>query len=159
MPGAVAWFVATVAGVGYFPVASGTAGAAVGVAIFFLFAGFPLGLYALTVAALTALGVWAADRCEGDFGKKDDGRIVIDEVVGQLLTLAPLLVLRPASFLAWTVTGFVLFRVFDVWKPGPVRWLERNLPGGAGVVMDDVMAGVFAAMTLTAVVSITGRAG
>jgi phosphatidylglycerophosphatase A len=154
----MAWCVATAVGVGYFPVASGTAGAAVGVALFALFAGFPLALYALTVAALTALGIWAADRCEGLFGAKDDGRIVIDEVVGQLLTLAPLLILQPARFFFWTVTGFVLFRVFDVWKPGPVRWMERNLPGGVGVVMDDVMAGVFAALTLAAAVSIAGAA-
>lgn len=149
-PGALAWWVATAAGVGYFPVASGTAGSAAGVLLFFALGRLALPVYVLTVVALTALGVWAADRCESAFGEKDDGRIVIDEVVGQLITLAPLLVLHPPHVFSWTVTGFVLFRVFDVWKPGPARWLERNLPGGLGVVMDDVMAGIFAALALAA---------
>lgn len=155
-PGAIAWLVATAAGVGYFPVASGTAGSAAGVALFFVLGRLALPLYALTVVALTALGIWAADRCESAFGEKDDGRIVIDEVAGQLITLAPLLVLPTAHFFAWTVTGFVLFRVFDVWKPGPARWLERNLPGGLGVMMDDVMAGIFAAGVLAAAVALAG---
>ncbi len=136
--------------------APGTAGAAAGVGLFLLFARLPLGLFALTTGALTALAIWAADRCEALFGTEDDGRIVVDEIVGQLLALAPLLVLRPTRPVAATVTGFVLFRVFDVWKPGPVRQIERNVPGGAGVVMDDVLAGVFAAFGLAAALWLTG---
>jgi phosphatidylglycerophosphatase A len=70
-------------------------------------------------------------------------------VVGQLLALSPLLG-DPASLRSplWLVTGFVAFRLFDVWKPGPVRWAERRFPGGAGVMLDDVVAGAFAALLL-----------
>jgi phosphatidylglycerophosphatase A len=102
-------------------------------------------LYLLTCVAFVFLGIWAAEEFSRQSGTHDDGRIVIDEVVGQLLALAPLVLLGRRSSLPLVVTGFVLFRIFDVWKPGPVGWLDRNLSGGTGVVMDDVLAGVFAA--------------
>ncbi len=102
----------------------------------------------LTLAALLALAVWAAERAGRHFGVVDDGRIVIDEVVGQLVALAPLAGGRAAWPLV--VTGFVAFRVFDVWKPGPVGRAERTLAGGFGVVMDDVVAGALAALLVGA---------
>jgi phosphatidylglycerophosphatase A len=139
----VALFVATGAGSGFAPVAPGTFGSALGVAIFVLFSPVGLRLFALTWLALLALGVWAAERAERIYGE-DDGRIVIDEVLGQLLTLAPLLFWGGAS-LAGLVTGFVTFRVLDVWKPGPIGWVERRFEGGAGVVADDVVAGALGA--------------
>jgi phosphatidylglycerophosphatase A len=104
--------------------------------------------------ALTCLGIWAADGAETAFGREDDGRIVIDEVVGQLLTLAPLLPAGAARSLPWLVTGFVAFRVFDIWKPGPVRWAERRFRGGVGVMMDDVVAGALAAVVLAAALAV-----
>jgi len=113
------------------------------VPIFVLFSPVGFGLVALSWLALLALGVWAADRAERIYGE-DDGRIVIDEVLGQLLTLAPLLWWGPVS-LAGLVTGFVTFRVLDIWKPGPVAWAERRFEGGAGVVADDVVAGALGA--------------
>ena len=106
----------------------------------------------VTAATLLVLGIWAADRAEHFFGRKDDGRIVIDEVVGQLLALAPLLFftnLAGATWLALLGAGFLLFRLFDIWKPGPVAWAERHFAGGAGVMLDDVVAGVFAALVMT----------
>jgi len=113
-----------------------------------LAAGGP-GLYAGCLATLVAAGIWAADEAERAFGREDDGRIVIDEVVGQLLCLTPLLG-DPAALHSpfWLVTGFVTFRVFDVWKPGPARWAERRFSGGTGVMLDDVFAGAFAALVL-----------
>jgi phosphatidylglycerophosphatase A len=125
-------------------VAPGTAGAAVGVALFALLVGFGPWLYALAVLALLSLGIRAADAAERAFGRKDDGRIVIDEVVGQLFALAPLS--APGLAAGWlpVVTGFVAFRVFDVWKPSLARRAER-LAGGAGVMLDDVVAGACAA--------------
>jgi phosphatidylglycerophosphatase A len=105
-------------------------------------------LYAVSWAALLALGVWAADRAERIYGE-DDGRIVIDEVVGQLLTLAPLLLWGGAS-LAALVTAFVTFRVLDIWKPGPVGWAERHFEGGMGVMADDVLAGALGAVLMGA---------
>ncbi len=89
------------------------------------------------------------------FGRADDGRIVIDEVVGQLLALAPLLALPLVERTNWRalVTGFVAFRVLDIWKPGPVRWAERRFSGGTGVMMDDVVAGALAALALAALLA------
>jgi phosphatidylglycerophosphatase A len=145
----VALVLATGAGAGYGPVAPGTWGSAVGVALAAALSLGGAGLYAAALLLLLATGIWAAGEAERAYGRKDDGRIVIDEVVGQLLALAPLLA-APARLrsLPWLVTGFVAFRVFDVWKPGPARWAERNFSGGLGVMLDDVVAGVFAALLL-----------
>jgi phosphatidylglycerophosphatase A len=118
------------------------------VLIFVLFSPVDARLFAPTWLALLALGVWAADRAERIYGK-DDGRIVIDEVLGQLLTLAPFLLWGPISLPA-LVTGFVTFRLLDIWKPGPVRWAERRFVGGVGVVADDVLAGALGAALMAA---------
>ncbi|MED5262473.1 MAG: phosphatidylglycerophosphatase A, partial [Myxococcota bacterium] len=160
-------WIATVLGVGQLPVAPGTFGSLVGLALFLGFSHLGVALYAISVLALTALGVWASGIAEHHFGRKDDGRIVIDEVVGQLWLLAPLVVLAPLDFLglrssdsgiagfsSWClllVTGFVLFRVLDIAKPGPVGWAERRFEGGMGVMADDVVAGAVGALLLTPV--------
>ena len=148
----LAHFVATGAGSGYSPVASGTAGAAVGVLLYWPLAALSLPVYLVTTAGVIALAIWSADLMTRAWATEDDGRIVADEIAGQLVTLAPLVALGHPRSIGWVVTGFVLFRVYDVWKPGPVRWLEENLPGGAGVVLDDVGAGVLGAATLAAFV-------
>ena len=158
----LALLLATGAGAGYAPVAPGTAGSAVGVLLHLPLAGLGPGLFAVTILALLFLGIWAAEEAERAFERKDDGRIVIDEIVGQLIALAPLVALAPrvdprSPF--WLVTGFVLFRCFDIWKPGPARWAERNLRGGAGVVLDDVVAGGFAAVTLAAMLGVAALVG
>jgi len=137
------------------------------VALFFLFWRLGPPLFLLSVAALSALGVWASDHAERHFGRHDDGRIVVDEVAGQLVSLAPLLWLEHEAALAprlipgiafWVVTGFVLFRVFDIWKPGPVRWAERRFEGGAGVMADDLIAGLCAALLLAALLLVLPKA-
>ncbi|MDJ0867121.1 MAG: phosphatidylglycerophosphatase A [Myxococcota bacterium] len=148
--------VASGGGSGYLPVAPGTWGSAVGALLFWPLAALPVWLYALTTAAITALGIWAADEAERLYARKDDGRIVIDEIAGQLVTLSPLLLLGKSHAWPWVVTGFVAFRVFDIWKPGPVRAAERGFRGGAGVVLDDVVAGVLAAAVLAAGVVVVG---
>jgi phosphatidylglycerophosphatase A len=156
----VALLLATGGGAGYAPVAPGTFGSAVGVLVYLPLAGLEPGMFSITVLALIFLGIWAAEEAERAFARKDDGRIVIDEIVGQLLTLAPLVALAPRVALRsplWLVTGFVLFRCFDIWKPGPVRWAERSLPGGAGVVLDDVVAGLLASVVLGAAVLMVGE--
>lgn len=153
---ALALAVATGAGAGYSPFAPGTAGSAVGVVLFLPLAAFGLPLFAATVAGVTALGIWAADVAERAYGRKDDGRIVIDEVAGQLLTLLPLLPAGRAHDWRWLVTGFVAFRCLDVWKPGPVRWMQDHLQGGAGVVMDDVLAGAFGATGMAVALALFG---
>lgn len=149
---AFALLLATGAGSGYSPVASGTAGAAVGALLFWPLAALSFPLYTVTVAGAIALAIWSAEVATRHWATDDDRRIVSDEIAGQLVTLAPLVFFGNPRSLGWVVTGFVLFRVYDVWKPGPARWLEENLPGGFGVVLDDVMAGVFGALTLGALV-------
>jgi len=114
----------------------------------------PGALLLLSGVALGALGVWASDVSEEVFQRADDGRIVIDEIVGQLLALVPLRAFAPAGGLgasaeiAGLVTAFVAFRCLDIGKPGPVGWAERRFRGGLGVMMDDVVAGVLAAVVV-----------
>lgn len=158
----VALVIATAGGAGYAPIAPGTFGSAVGVLCFLPLA--PLGAVAvlLVAALLLAVGTWSADETERIYGKKDDGRIVIDEVVGQLVTLAPVAALGPRGGLdgaAFLLGGFLVFRLFDIWKPGPARAAERNLPGGLGVMMDDVVAGLFSAVVVGAAALLYAGAG
>jgi phosphatidylglycerophosphatase A len=147
-------FVATGAGSGYAPVAPGTFGSALGVLLYLPLAGLGPWLYGLTCLALLSLGVWASDEAERVFARKDDRRIVIDEVVGQLLTLAPLVMLGVRAEFLWLVTGFVAFRCFDIWKPGPIGWAERHFAGGAGVMLDDVVAGLLSAVVMAVLVGV-----
>jgi phosphatidylglycerophosphatase A len=135
--------VATAGYAGYFPLAPGTVGSVVGLLVYGVVwwsgsRAVELGL----IAALFALGVWAGTTAERYFGGIDPGPVVIDEVVGMLITLA----FVPVG-LAGALTGFVLFRVFDVIKPFPAGRLER-LPGGLGVMADDAMAAVYANVCL-----------
>lgn len=96
------------------------------------------------LAGLFVIGGWAAGKAEAHFGRKDPGAVIIDEVLGQWLTLAPFAVLG-----LWElVAGLAFFRLFDIVKPWPVRASERWLPGGFGVMIDDILAGVYAAAAL-----------
>ncbi|HSB61250.1 MAG TPA: phosphatidylglycerophosphatase A [Vicinamibacteria bacterium] len=133
---------ATGAGSGYSPVAPGTAGSAVGLLLFWPLASLPLAGQAGATAALVVLGGAAAARVAAQAGQKDPGIVVVDEVVGQWVSLL-LLPLTPAT----ATLGFLLFRVMDVLKPWPARDLER-LPGGWGIMADDVMAGIYANLLL-----------
>lgn len=147
----VALTLATAGGAGFAPVAPGTFGSAVGVVLFVPLASLGAVVVLAVAAVLLAVGTWAADETERIYGKKDDGRIVMDEVVGQLVTLAPLAALGPTQGLEgalFVAAGFFVFRFFDIWKPGPARMAERRLPGGLGVMMDDVVAGAFSAAVI-----------
>jgi phosphatidylglycerophosphatase A len=135
------WF-----GCGYFPVAPGTVGsaAAVGIAILLAeYGGWKPWHFALLAAAGLVPSIWAAGATAQAYGKKDPNLVVVDEVIGQWVSLAGAISLHWKSYLG----AFLLFRLFDIWKPAPVRQLEA-LPGGAGIVADDVMAGVYAALVL-----------
>lgn len=145
----MALFIATGAGSGLVPIAPGTAGSLLGVALYWVSRGLSPLLAVASGLALVALGVWSSDLAERFFRQRDDGRIVIDEVAGQLLALAPLGVYRGPHLFFGLVTGFVAFRVLDIWKPGPVGWAERRFHGGAGVMADDLVAGVIAALVVT----------
>jgi phosphatidylglycerophosphatase A len=139
----LAVFVATVAYCGYFPIAPGTVGSAAGLVVYLLvwWAQSPVVEVGLIVA-LFAAGVWAGTTAERYFGGIDPGPIVIDEVVGMLMTLAFI----PVGW-SGAIAGFVLFRVYDVLKPYPAGRFER-LHGGLGVMADDAMAAVYANISL-----------
>jgi phosphatidylglycerophosphatase A len=139
----LAVFLATVAYCGYFPIAPGTVGSAAGLAVYLLvwWTQSPIlevGLIALTFAA----GTWAATHAERFFGGIDPGPVVIDEVLGMLITLAFI----PVGW-SGALAGFVIFRVYDVIKPYPANRLE-TLHGGFGIMADDAMAGIYANLTL-----------
>ena len=139
----LAVFIATVGYCGYFPIAPGTVGSAAGLQVYLLVWRLqsPVIEVAL-IAVLFAAGVWAGTTAERYFGGIDPGPIVLDEVVGMLITLAFI----PVG-LSGALAGFVLFRLFDVIKPFPARRLE-SLHGGLGVMADDAMAAVYANLAL-----------
>lgn len=130
------WF-----GSGLLPWAPGSWGSLAALPFAWTLAAFlgPVGL-ALGAAALFPLGWWAADAVTRQNGTKDPGLIVVDEVVGQWLTLAA----APLDLRAYAV-GFVLFRLFDIAKPWPASWADRELPGAFGVMADDALAAAYAA--------------
>jgi phosphatidylglycerophosphatase A len=147
--------VATAAGAGFAPIAPGTFGSLVGVGVFAAIARGGALAVALAALAITALAVWAAGEAERIFAQKDDGRIAIDEVAGQLVALWPLsLLASPEQVLAPLplAIGFFAFRAFDIAKPGPVRWAERHFTGGRGVVFDDLVAGACAGVVVAGAV-------
>jgi phosphatidylglycerophosphatase A len=135
----VTWF-----GSGWLPWAPGTWGslAALPVAWLILTYGGP-GSLALASLALFGAGWWAANIVARDAREKDPRWIVVDEVVGQWLTLLA----APQSLLGYAV-GFLLFRLFDIWKPWPIGWADRKLEGGFGIMADDVLAAIYAVAVL-----------
>lgn len=134
------------------PVAPGTAGALEGLVIFLAIAALhleqPASVLALIIVnvAMFAAGVWASGRVCGMTGLEDPRLVVIDEVSGQLIALVPL-VFWPVFSITGVIVSFALFRLFDIFKPYPIRKLER-LHGGFGVMADDALAGVYAAALL-----------
>jgi phosphatidylglycerophosphatase A len=141
----VAWAIATWFGCGLIPRAPGTMGSLGAIPLYLLVA--RQGRIGVAVAAflVTAVGVWAASVVARELGKKDPQIVVADEVAGLLVTMLPM---REVSWLA-VVIGFALFRLFDVFKPWPIRKLEQ-LPGGWGIVLDDIAAGLFGAAVMAA---------
>jgi phosphatidylglycerophosphatase A len=138
--------VATGFGAGYVPAAPGTAGSLVGLVLVFLLHNRSTLLYAAVLLAVFALGVYTSGRFERATGEKDSGRIVVDEIAGMLVVFF----LVPPGPAFW-IGGFVLFRALDIWKPFPARWVERNIPGGWGVMLDDTVAGLYANLILQSV--------
>ena len=142
----LAVFVATAGYSGYFPFAPGTVGSAVGLVVYLLvWWSRSIAVEVGLIVVLFLAGVWAATTAERYFGGVDPGPVVIDEVVGMLITLAFI----PVG-ISGALAGFLIFRVFDVIKPYPAGRLER-LHGGLGVMADDVMAAIYANISLRAV--------
>jgi len=132
-------FLAFGLGSGAAPKAPGTFGTLAAVVIYLLLPAMSWPVYAMMLVVSFAAGVWLCGKTSADIGEHDHGGIVWDEFVGYWLTMF----LAPPGLL-WIVTGFVLFRIFDILKPWPIRWLDRHVQGGFGIMIDDVLAGVFA---------------
>lgn len=133
----VAVLIATVGGLGYAPIAPGTFGSAAGIAIYWLTRGWPMEWQIGLILLVTIVGIWASTVAAKHFGKEDPGFVVIDEVAGQLVTLA-----FTGAGLTAMILAFFVFRVLDIIKPFPADRFER-LHGGTGIMADDLMAGVY----------------
>ena len=139
-------FIATGAYSGYSPFAPGTVGTLAAIPLYLLIAPLEPWLYGAIVLALLPISFWSAGEAEKFFGTKDSKQIVIDEILGYFVTMF----MAPAGWV-YVIAGFFLFRIFDIFKPYPVNRFEK-LGGGIGVVMDDIMAGVYAALLLQVLV-------
>lgn len=145
-PRAFSHWLACGLGAGCLRPAPGTWGTLAAVPLYLLLSPLPLGLYLLLVVMLLGIGVWACEVTACDFGVHDHPSIVWDEVVGYLLTMAA----APSGWL-WLVAGFALFRLFDIWKPWPVRLADQRVTGGWGIMLDDVLAAGYAWLAMQAV--------
>ena len=135
----LAIFIATGFGSGYSPIASGTAGSLVGLLIYLGLKDLSSLHYFIILVALFVIGCYTSGVAEKTFKEKDSGRIVFDEIHGMLLTLWTL----PQNAI-YVIAGFFLFRLFDIWKPFPARYVEKKVPGGFGVMLDDTVAALYA---------------
>lgn len=124
---------------GFFPGVPGTAGSLMGVVLFLALAPLLFPLYCITVIAFIFFAAWWAARAALIFQKKDPPQVVIDEIAGYLVAMAGI---TPSW--GYIITGFILFRIMDIVKPYPIRWIDQHLAGGYGIVLDDVLAGVYA---------------
>ncbi|HEY5701188.1 MAG TPA: phosphatidylglycerophosphatase A [Gammaproteobacteria bacterium] len=126
-------------GTGLAPRAPGTAGSLLGALLYIPLSALPLTIFLPLLAGLFAAGVWLCGRTARDLGVHDHGGIVFDEIVGVLVAMIAL----PLDW-RWLLIAFLLFRLFDIVKPWPIRQLDRRVKGGLGIMLDDVVAGLFA---------------
>ena len=138
-------------GSGLVPRAPGTAGTAAAIPLYLWFSQYPLTIYLALVFLVSITGVWICQQASARLGAHDHPGIVWDEFAGFLVTMIP----ASASWI-WVVAGFVLFRVFDIWKPWPISWADRELKGGLGIMLDDLLAGGLAAVILFVVIRLVG---
>lgn len=140
-------FLALGFGSGLVPRAPGTAGTVAAIPVYLLASSLKLPVYLLLVALMFLAGIAICAHTARRLGVHDHPGIVWDEIVGYLVTMA----MAPAGWL-WIVIGFVLFRLFDIVKPWPIRWLDKHVHGGFGIMLDDLLAGLFAAALLQGMV-------
>lgn len=138
-------------GSGLSPKAPGTVGTLAAVPLYLLLVQLPVAYYVLAVVAATVFGVWVCGKSSQLLGVHDHGGIVWDEFVGFWITM----LFAPAGWL-WIVPGFVLFRIFDIWKPWPIRVIDHKVDGGLGIMLDDILAGFFALLVLQLIVLVVG---
>ena len=149
-----AGWIASGFGSGLSPVAPGTAGSLAALPLWFALRELPWPLHLIAIAGAFAIGVWACNWLVRELRIDDPGAAVWDEFVGLWIALLPLLWFSVAI---WHVAaGFVLFRLFDILKPWPVSWADRSVGGGLGVMLDDLIAGIYAAAAMVALTRFVG---
>lgn len=126
-------------GSGLSPVAPGTFGTVAAAVIYLFLAGLPLWLYLLVTVGVSLAGIWICGESSRMLGVHDHGGIVWDEFAGFLVTM----IAAPSGWV-WLAAGFLLFRFFDIVKPWPIRWLDQHVSGGLGIMVDDLLAGLYA---------------
>ena len=136
-------------GTGCVPMMPGTIGTLVGVLFYLLMQTLSWPIYIGVTIVLFSLGVWLCDVTARHLGVHDHGGIVWDEIVGFLITMTAV----PPDW-RFVLLGFVLFRLFDIWKPWPISWLDRKLSGGFGIMSDDVLAGIYALLVLQIIINL-----
>lgn len=142
-------FIACGFGLGTSRIAPGTVGTLVAIVFYLFLRHLSTSWYLVALALSFGFGVWLCDITEKDFGIPDHPAIVWDEIVGFWATMF----LAPNKFnWLWIIIGFVLFRVFDIWKPWPIRWVDAKAPGGFGIMIDDLIAAVYAWVILQAII-------
>ena len=130
-------------GAGYMPKLPGTTGTLVGVLLYIPIQNLELLIYLPIVAGLLVIGIGLCGKTAKDLKAHDHSAIVWDEIVGFLITM----IAAPIGWL-WILLGFVLFRLFDIWKPWTIRWVDRKVSGGFGIMLDDVLAGLYGLIVL-----------
>ncbi|WOG27300.1 phosphatidylglycerophosphatase A [Endozoicomonas sp. 8E] len=130
-------------GSGLSPVAPGTVGTIAAIPFYLMFQYLPLWNYFLVLVVSIILGIWLCGKTSKDLGVHDHPGIVWDEFVGYWITM-----LAAPSGWEWVLAGFILFRIFDIWKPWPIGWLDKRVHGGLGIMIDDIVAGIFALISL-----------
>jgi len=132
-------FLATGGLIGFSPVAPGTFGSLAALPVCLLISMMPVGSALIVVFALIMFGTWIAHAAEKIEAQKDPKQVVVDEICGMTIALFAL----PFTTF-FIIGGFALFRVFDILKPFPIRWVDKKVPGGLGIMLDDIIAGIFA---------------
>ena len=138
-------------GAGLSPKAPGTMGTVVAVLIYLVLPNMPPIIYAGLILLSFVFGIWICGKTAEDLGVHDHGGIVWDEFVGYWITM-----FMAPSGLFWVLLGFGLFRLLDIFKPWPIKWADKELAGGLGIMLDDVLAGIMAALCMQAVVVLIG---
>lgn len=140
-------FVACGFGIGALPLMPGTYATLAAIPLYLLIAKLPLTIYITITIALNILGIWLCGVTNRDFGTKDHPAAVWDEIAAFLIVMIGV----PVTWY-YIVLGFALFRLFDIWKPGPIGWVDRNVHGGLGVMLDDILAALFSLVILQVIV-------
>jgi len=136
-------FVAFGFGTGAMPIAPGTFGTLVAIPFYLAIWSLPLALYIFIVALVTIGSMWLCERVSREIHAHDHQGMCLDEIVGFLVTMTG----APHRFI-WIAIGFILFRLFDIWKPWPIGYLDKHVHGGVGMILDDVLAGVYSLIIL-----------